>query len=174
MTPPPNDLLSDLLRTLSGLETAQQLRQAALRTSGVFLSPYLLVNPRTGDAVSTGTLRTLLKRAYSGFGHTPWRIPFWGVEKLDKEDLFVRHFRVGLQVLNQRRVTIGGGTGPLRAPTLSRTDLAQLRVRLMRKDPLLRGTAGVLVLFDTQGRERLTMEDIGAARYAVHQVYAQS
>jgi hypothetical protein len=164
----------DILRTLARSETSAQLRRLALRSSGIYLSPFLLVDARTGKLVGRSLLRALLATTLADkvpvgmFGRLYQSVlgTFWNRRAIDQREYkFELHFRARVAYLSQRRTTARDGKVD------PRHELRRLRARLLQKDPVLRGPAAVLVLFDSLGHERSSQEEILAARYAVARVY---
>jgi hypothetical protein len=168
----------ELLRSLASAETPSQLRRVALRTSGFFLSPYALVNAKTGELVTSDTLRAVISMSYNSHDGQKSKFDemkqvllsmFWNQKPDEKFLLFQRHHRVRLILLNQRRVTQSGkhGNASLQPPALHKSELQKIRARILARDDILRREGGVLVLFDENCHPRTTKEDINAARYAV-------
>ena len=165
----------ELLRSLASAETPSQLRRVALRTSGFFLSPYALVNAKTGELVKSDTLRAVISMSYNSHDGQKSKFDelkqvllsmFWNQKPDPKFLLFQRHHRVRLILLNQRRVTQSGKQS-LEAPALQKSELRKIRARILLRDDTLRREGGILILFDELGHPRTTKEDINAARYAV-------
>jgi hypothetical protein len=171
----------DKLCTLSQTKTSSELRRVALSASGIFLSPYLLVDARTGMSANLADLRAIVASAFAGgpTGHferlrQAVRVVFWDHTYTDPKQLaFEAYLRIRLTIHNQRRVTRLGGHASLTPTPLHPTALHRLRSRLLRRDIVLRGPAGVLVLFDRLGHERSSIEAVRAARDAVVHVYGK-
>jgi len=167
----------ELLRSLASAETPNQLRRVALRSSGFFLSPYSLVDAKSGELVPPDKLRSVISMSYNFHGGQPSKFyelkqallsMFWQQKPDAKLLLFQRHHRTRLIFLNQRRVTrsFTQGRASLQAPILLETELQKIRARMLARDDTLRMEGGVLVLFDERGHPRTTKEDISAARFA--------
>lgn len=168
------------MRKLFNVESPRQIRGLAIRSSGIYLSVFLLVDARTGRKKNVHILRASLaeshRRGPSGVFERLRQsifLFFWSKES-DRDpriDEFESLMRVGLAQRNQRRVTLAGGRGALAAPLLGHVDLNRFRSQLMISDERMKGPGAVLVFFDSTGRARKSKEAILAALDAIASVY---